>query len=92
MVELAPDHPPVHIPARDRHPRAWCSAGINLGCTDAAEQSYYYDGAHYADCTAFVDDTIVVFLSSIAPDAAAAASGAADGITEWLGSVTASAG
>jgi hypothetical protein len=66
--------------------------GINLGCTDAAEQSYYYDGAHYADCTVFVDDTTVVYLSSIAPDAATAASGAADGIAEWLGSVTAPAG
>jgi hypothetical protein len=66
--------------------------GINLGCTDAAEQSYHYDGAHYADCTVFVDDTTVVYLSSIAPDAATAASGAADGIAEWLGSVTAPAG
>jgi hypothetical protein len=32
----------------------------------------------------------VVYLSSIAPDAATAASGAADAIAQWLGSVAAS--
>jgi hypothetical protein len=63
--------------------------GIDIGCSDAAEQSYSYDGAHYADCTVFVGDTTVVYLSSIAPDAPAATAGATDGITRWLETVTA---
>jgi hypothetical protein len=66
--------------------------GIEIGCSDAAEQSYSYDGAHYADCTVFVGDTTVVYLSSVAPDAAAATAGATDGITEWLETVTAPSG
>jgi hypothetical protein len=68
--------------------------GIDIGCTDAVEpgsRASAYDGANYADCTAFVGDTTVVYLSSVAPDASAATAGAADGITEWFETVTAPA-
>lgn len=64
--------------------------GIELACQEGykTDDDGYYRGAYYADCNLTIADATHVYLSSTDPDGDAATSRAADGIAQWLETVT----